>query len=176
MEYDLMVKARKVLNPLWLISWLRGRCWGAKRDNNPYSATNITFFVGKEGVSISRHGDKLAVHEFYETKGTKLGRMVKEILRREGLPFEGDEAAGAVKWKVPNVPYFMWCCEKCKTRDTVEYENGDDLLLVANHIYKGHEKAPKAIPGCDRANVRIFSHDMIEQKDFTRFIALKRVK
>lgn len=166
-EYDLIIKARKAVNPLWLISWLKGRCWGPKREDNPYSATNITFFVGKEGVSISQHGDKLAVHEFYETKGTKLGRMVKEILRKEGLSFEGDEVAEAIKRKVPNVPYFMWCCEKCKTRGIVEYEDGDDLLLIVRRIYKAHEEASRTIPGCDSANVRIFDHNMVERKDFT---------
>jgi len=50
MNYDLLAKARQVLEPLWRAAWLKGRCWGPKSEKNPYSATNITFCIGNELV------------------------------------------------------------------------------------------------------------------------------
>ncbi len=57
MDYDLIVKARKALQLLWERADLKGRCWGPKREDNPYSATNITFAVKDELVSVSQKGE-----------------------------------------------------------------------------------------------------------------------
>ena len=171
MNYDLLVRARKAVNALWVMAWLKGRCWGPKRDNNPYSATNITFLIGDELVSISQHGNQLAIHEFHKAENTKLGGMVKEVLRREGLSIKGEEQLVSKKGK-PREPYFMWGCEKCKKRGVVEYEDGDDLKIVARRIYEEHAEAT---PGCPHESVKIIDHNLVEQQDFTRFISLARV-
>ena len=81
MDFSLIIKAREVLQPLWEKADLKGRCWGPKRDDNPYSATNITFVVKDELISVSQSGkNTLIIHEFQKTTDTELGKKVKEIL------------------------------------------------------------------------------------------------
>lgn len=83
-----LVKARKALDELWCLAWLKGRCWGKKleQEQNPYQNSNITIAVGNELVSVSQNIDNsLSVHEFYRTSHTSLGKRVRAILRENGL-------------------------------------------------------------------------------------------
>lgn len=90
MDFTPLVRARQALNLLWeKEADLKGRCWGPKRENNPYSASNITIAIGTELVSISQDPDgSLRIHEFSRTEGTLLGERIREILQREGLSFK----------------------------------------------------------------------------------------
>lgn len=88
MNYEPMIRARKALSGLWKGAWLKGRCWGPKREDNPYGATNITLAIGKELVSISQKGNKLIIHEFSKTNNTSLGRKIREIFKKEELIFD----------------------------------------------------------------------------------------
>lgn len=89
MDFTSLIKARKALEPVWKRASLKGRCWGPKKKDNPYGATNITIAIGKELVSISQDPDGgLRIHEFSKTEGTLLGQEIREILQREGLPLK----------------------------------------------------------------------------------------
>ncbi len=85
-----MVQARKALDSLWKEeAQLKGRCWGPKGKDNPFSATNITIAIGTELVSISQTDDgQLRIHEFSKTENTSLGERVRKILQEEGLVVE----------------------------------------------------------------------------------------
>jgi hypothetical protein len=84
----LLVKARKLLDPLWVKSWLKGRCWGplyvSDAENglqkNPFAQSNITIAVGDELVSISQGPEGLKIHEFSRITNTNLGDKVRKIL------------------------------------------------------------------------------------------------
>jgi hypothetical protein len=83
-----LVKARKALDGLWSMAWLKGRCWGRKLKHaqNPYRNSNITIAIGDELVSISQSPDNsLTVHEFSKTENTSLGKQVRTVLKAEGL-------------------------------------------------------------------------------------------
>ena len=93
MDFTSLVEARSALDTLWEEgAWLHGRCWGPVGERrgaeNPYARTNITIAVGKELVSITQNKDgTLTIHEFMRTtEETLLGRGVRIILRRAGLP------------------------------------------------------------------------------------------
>lgn len=89
MDFKDITKARKVLDPVWKASQLRGRCWGLKRKNNPYAATNITMAMESELVSVSQAEDgTLRIHEFSKAENTSLGNKVRQLLQKEGLSFE----------------------------------------------------------------------------------------
>lgn len=83
MRDKLLVEARHTLQPLWEKACLKGRCWGPKREGNPFSGSNITFAVEGELVSISQEGNGLVIHEFSEARNTSLGKKVREILQKE---------------------------------------------------------------------------------------------
>ena len=84
-----LITARKALNSLWKSSLLRGWCWGPKREDNPFSASNITIATEEELISISQTEEgKLRIHEFSKTKDTSLGNKAKAILLSKGLSFE----------------------------------------------------------------------------------------
>lgn len=172
MNYNLINEARKALNPVWVIAWLRGRCWGEKRNDNLHGGSNINLFVGKESVTVSQHGDKLAIYEFCQTKNTKLGRMVRELLLRAGMQIDDGDAVAGKTAKKPQEPYFMWGCEKCKKRGIIEYQDGDSFMVIAGHTFKEHATFS---PGCGYLNIRIVDHNMVEQKEFTHYLSLVNV-
>lgn len=88
MDFTPLIKARKAIGHLWKEALLKGRCWGPRREGNPYSRSNITLAVDGELVSISQEPDgTLVIHEFAKAKNTGLGNRVKEILSKEGLVF-----------------------------------------------------------------------------------------
>lgn len=171
-NHNLINEARKALNSVWMIAWLKGRCWGPKRENNPHGGSNINIFVANEAVAISQHGDKLAIYEYRQTENTKLGKMVRETLIRAGMALDDGDAVAAKTGKMPQEPYYMWGCEKCKKRGVIEYQDGDDPIVVAGHIFKEHAAFS---PGCSHTNVKIIDHNMQEQKEFTRYLSLVKV-
>lgn len=86
MDFGPIIKARRVLDPLWRQSQLRGRCWGPKSKENPYSATNITFAIQDQLVSISQTDEgELRIHEFRKANNTSLGAKVKKLFREAGI-------------------------------------------------------------------------------------------
>jgi len=80
------VAARKAMETLWQEAHLKGRCWGPRNPSNRYAATNITIAIGDQLVSVSWRKGKLVIHEFVRTKNTLLGRRVKKVLQKHGLP------------------------------------------------------------------------------------------
>lgn len=89
MNFESLIKARKALEQLWQEAMLKGRCWGPKKECNSYKGSNITLAIGNELITISQLPDgKLAIHEFVEGNDTLLGKRVKEIFDKEGIPFE----------------------------------------------------------------------------------------
>jgi|WetSurMetagenome_2_1015567.scaffolds.fasta_scaffold348579_1 hypothetical protein len=175
MNYNLINAARKALTPVWAIAQSRGRCWGPKRENNPQSGSNINFFIGKYSVAVCQHGDKIAIYTYVRVEDSKalpIVALIAGLLRKAGIPLEEDNIIAAKKDKMPQEPFYMWGCEKCKKRGTIEYEDGDDPMVVAGHIYKDHSSAS---PGCAHSNVWIIDHNMVEQKEFTRYISLTKI-
>jgi hypothetical protein len=163
-DYDLIILARKALQPLWEKASLKGRCWGPKRTNNPYSASNITFAVGEELVSISQKEGSLLIHEFSASKGTILGSRVRKMLRDANLMAE--------EGKVLPIHDLTWFCEVCGKRGGIDYEDSDDPRLIANRIYEAHAKSS---PGCGSKNVQIIDRNMVKQEKLMRLISLDGV-
>lgn len=93
-EFDALIAARKILDAFWNASLLRGRCWGPRKNGNPFRASNITFTSGPDSektelVSVLELPDgSLRIHEFVLAKGTKLGALVRQRLEANGLTLE----------------------------------------------------------------------------------------
>jgi len=92
-DFSNLIKARKIIDPIWKSSLLKGRCWGDKDDKNPFARSNITIAAEINGqveiVSISQTKDgKLKIHEFRKAEGTSLGSEVKELFIKSGLAIE----------------------------------------------------------------------------------------
>jgi len=166
MNYDLLIKSRKALQPLWEQASLKGRCWGPKREDNPYTATNITFGIGNELVSISQGGNKLVIHEFRKRRNTKLGEMVRKILLEKGLISEEKEV-------ILMAADYIWSCRKCKKRGEFDATGITDPISIVNHICDDHQKAT---PGCSATNLQILDHEMRIQEKLMELLGLKRVK
>jgi hypothetical protein len=173
MNYDLLIKARHVLDPLWKAAWLRGSCWGPKTEKNPYAATNITFCINDELVSVSQQGERLVVHEFRKTTGTKLGKEVRELLQRTRLmPPKIREIVS----RSGNT----WCCTACGKRGEFDPgllaevdSRGEGARDVIRKIDKDHREAS---PMCIRPVIEVFDENMVKQEQLTKLLALERVK
>jgi hypothetical protein len=172
MDRDFINEVRHILNALWLVSWMRGRCWGPKRKNNPYGGSNINLFIGDESVAISQYGEGVIICEFRRTEGTKLGKMVKESLVKAGIKVHNNDFVVKNDERMPRPPYFMWGCEKCKKRGVVEYQEGDDQTIVADHIFEQHADFS---PDCDHFSPRIIDDKMVEQLEFEKFFSLTKI-
>jgi hypothetical protein len=87
---DITVLARKALDCLWEKALLRGRPSGRKLDgNNCFKGTNITMALDEnELISVCRIDGKLKIHSFVRAKETSLGKKVKQLLLKAGLPVE----------------------------------------------------------------------------------------
>lgn len=68
--------------------------------------------------------------------------------------------------------FFVWDCEHCGINGYVEYEDGDDFQIIAEHIVSAHKKEVKA--GCEQG-IRIFDHRGMEQKDSALFLSSLKV-
>ena len=90
MDFASLITARRVLDSLWKKSLLRGsRCWGPKREDNPFSASNIIIATGSELISVSQNENgELRIHEFSKTENTSLGKEARAVLQSQGLSFE----------------------------------------------------------------------------------------
>ena len=171
MNYNLIEKARQVLQPLWDGAWLKGRCWGPKSEKNPYSATNIIVCVGNELVSVSQQGEGVVVHEFQRTTGTKLGLKARKLLQQGGLLSKMKEILSSSG--------YTWCCRECGKRGEVEAgllaevdSRGEGARELIRKIYQEHERVS---PGCDPSNIEIFDRNLVKQEELTKLIALERV-
>jgi len=78
-----LIIARRILQPVWSQASSRGRTWGPKSEDNPYSGSNITLIVEEEAIVISQ-GDNggLRIHEFKRAKDTELGQRVRLHISR----------------------------------------------------------------------------------------------
>lgn len=90
MNFGPLINARKALDSVWQACLLKGRCWGPKTKDNPFSASNITLANETELVSICQLPDgKLRIHEFCKTiGGTQLGIQIRQKLEEAGIPVE----------------------------------------------------------------------------------------
>lgn len=89
MDYGPLIKARKALEGIWKSASLRGRCWGKRKDGNPFGGSNITIAIDGELVSLSQEKDgTIRIHQFLKVEKNSLGDEIKEILKREGLSFK----------------------------------------------------------------------------------------
>jgi len=173
MNYDLLIKARHILNPLWEVAWLKGRCWGPKTKGNPYAATNITLCIGKELISVSQQGDKLVIHEFQMTTGTKLGKEVRDLFQKTRLmpskPREIVSRSGNT-----------WCCTACGKRGEFDPgllaevdSRGEGARDVIRKISRDHKEAS---PGCVNPRIEVFDVNMVKQEQLTKLLVLERVR
>ena len=162
MNYELLWKAKKVLEPLLKEAQMKGStCWGPKIKNNVHSGPNLVFRVGDEMVTISQPVKKLKMQEFGKTANTELGQRVRELLREAGLIAEVRE--------IFPLSGFRWHCPVCKHQGRVRPgileetdsrgEGAGDILMEA---YREHEKRT---PGCDPKNVDFYDKNWIKQVD-----------
>jgi hypothetical protein len=173
MNYDLLVKARHVLDPFWKVAWLKGRCWGPKKEGNPYAATNITLCIGNELISVSQQGERLVIHEFQKATGTKLGRQVRDLFQKTGLlPQKAREMVS----RSGNT----WCCSACGKRGEFDPgllsevdSRGEGARDVIMKIDKAHREAS---PACLNPRIEVFDANMVKQEQLTKLLALERVK
>ena len=172
MNYDLLIKARKALEPLWRAAQLKGRCWGPKSDKNPYSTTNITFAIGKEMITISQGTGGLVIHEFQEANDTKLGRRVKELLKRAGLlQIEVKE--------VVSPKGYTWYCTVCRKRGEVDPgrltevdSRGEGARELMIKINKEHAAAS---PYCSAPHIEVLDENLVKLEGIADILALERV-
>jgi hypothetical protein len=173
MNYDLLTKARQVLEPLWRAAWLKGRCWGPKSEKNPYSATNIIFCIGSELVSISQSNEGLVIHEFQRTTDTKLGERVKDLFQRAGLmPVEIKE--------VISPRGYTWYCTVCRKRGEIDPgrlvevdSRGEGARDLVRKIDKEHARVS---PMCHNPHIEVLDENLVKQEKITDLLSLKRVK
>jgi len=168
MNYDLIRKARRILQPLWERAYLRGNCWGPKSEKNPYSGNNIVFALGEELVSISQRGNSLIVHEFRKTENTALGKRVKKLLQTlqvKPLILTEEEA-------IPMTD-FMWCCFACGKRRGVD-SAFDPYITVQNIINSHREVSPKCQPTVFQ--FKIYNREFKEETKLLEILSLELVK
>ena len=171
MNYDPLVKARKVLDPLWRAAWLRGRCWGSTSEKNPYSASNITFCIGEELVTISQGKRGLVVHEFKKTSNTKLGKSVRERLRKSGLiRFEAKD--------VISLQGYTWYCIACGKRGEVDPGR---LTEVDNRgegardlVRKINEEHASISPSCSSSRIEVLDENLVKMEGISDVLNMKR--
>ncbi len=90
MNFEPLIKARKLLDTFWKSSLLKGRCWGPIRRDNPFSGSNIIMSDGESLVSVSQLPDgSLRIHEFCKTiGGTLFGAEVRKTLGEAGISIQ----------------------------------------------------------------------------------------
>jgi len=172
MNYDLLVKARQVLEPLWRAAWLKGRCWGPKSEKNPYSATNITFCIGSELVTISQGKGGLVIHEFQRCSNTKLGKRAKELLRKaDVMQFEVKE--------VVSPQGYTWYCTVCRKRGEVDPgrlievdSRGEGARDLIRKINKEHAAVS---PFCSAPHIEVLDENLVKLEGIADILALEKV-
>jgi len=162
MNYDLLAKARHVLDPLWRVAWLKGR-----------SEKDIALCVGSESIFVSQRGGRIEIYEFRRTIGTTLGREVRDLFQKTGLmPRKTREIVS----RSGNT----WCCTACGKRGEFDPgllaevdSRGEGARDVIRKIDKDHRESS---PGCIRPVIEVFDVNMVKQEQLTKILALERVK
>ena len=68
--------------------------------------------------------------------------------------------------------FFVWVCEHCGTKGYIEYEDGDENQIIAEHILSAHQKEVK--PGCVQ-DIFIYDHRGMRREECERFLSARRV-
>jgi len=64
--------------------------------------------------------------------------------------------------------FFIWICHHCGVNNFVEYEDGDDLQMIAERIISAVQKEAK--PGCEHS-ILIYDHRGERQRDSESFLS-----
>lgn len=172
MSYELLWKAKKVLEPLLREAQMKGStCWGPKSKDNVHSGPNLVLRVGDEVVTISQPGERLKMQEFQKTTNTKLGQRVRDLLRKEETTSEKKEVLSLSA-------YTAYCLSDGWRQEfdaglpgEVDSRGAGSRELIRK-IFDEHEKIH---PGCDPANVEIIDPQMVKVGRLSELIALERV-
>ena len=152
---------RQALDRLWKEGYIRGRCWGPKDEDNPFSGNNIVIATGNELVLVSETGE---VREFFSIKGTSLGRKVRKLLKEKGLILKEE--------KILTMTDYTWFCPVCNKRGETE-DYGENPQVLANRIFSQHAEAS---PECNSRNVQVLNRDLVLQEQITELVSLEKVK
>ncbi|MBL7142567.1 MAG: hypothetical protein ISS83_02845 [Candidatus Pacebacteria bacterium] len=164
MNYDLLLKARRLLQPLWSKAWLKGYYWGK-------GGANIAICIGKELILVSESDGRLVRHEFVKTTNTQLGKRVGELFQEGGLTQE-------IKEVISPSGYTAFC-PVCGWRDefdpgllgeTDSRGQGSRELIIK--IFKTHDEA--SITGCRFPTIHILDENLVLQHTLARILALRR--
>ncbi len=171
MNYDLLLRARKLLQSLWSKAWLKGHYWGKESLNNPYGDANITICIGNELILISASDGQLMIHEFVKTTNTQLGKRARELFQEGGLTQE-------IKEVISPLGYTAFC-PACGWRDefdpgllseTDSRGQGSRELIIK--IFKTHDRV--STTGCRFPTIHVLDENLVQQSTLTRIIALRR--
>ncbi len=171
MSYELLWKAKKVLEPLLREAQMKGTtCWGPKSKDNVHSGPNLVFRVGDEVVTISQPGERLKMQEFSKTTNTKLGQRVRDLFRKGETTSEKKEILSLSA-------YTAYCLSDGWRQEfdaglpgEVDSRGAGSRELIRK-IFDEHEKVH---PGCDPANVEIIDPQMVKVGRLNEFMALER--
>jgi hypothetical protein len=164
MNYDLLIRARHVLDPLWKVAWLK-RC----------TERNFSLCVGNELISVSQQEGRLVINEFQikKTTGTKLGKEVRELFQKTRLM---PQRTREIVSRSGNT----WCCSACGKRGEFDPgllaevdSRGEGARDIIRKIDKDHRESS---PGCVSPKIEVFDVNMVRQEQLTKLLALERVK
>jgi len=77
-----------------------------------------------------------------------------------------------LKREVVPVSGYIWYCEVCEKRGSVDCEDVDEPRLIIRKIYEAHRQVSSK---CDPANVQVLDKYMRKQEELTRLVALEKV-
>ncbi len=171
MSYELLWKAKRVLEPLLREAQMRGStCWGPKSKENVHSGPNLVLRVGDEVITISQPGERLKMQEFSKTVNTKLGQRVRDLL------LKGETTPG--KKEVLSLSAYTAYCLSDGWRQEFDAglpgevdSRGAGSRELIRKIYEEHEKVHR---GCDPANVEILDPQMVKVGQLSELIALEK--
>ncbi len=138
--------------------------------------------VGKEEVIVLEGQQGIPViHELCETTDTALGRRVRELLAKAGLPFVKTEAQATrtpemIALEVMLTSNAMWFCPKCKQGDGIDIPADSDHQAALKKAYEQHERIS---PDCEAAKVKIYhviDGRMTELQDLSLIASAKRAQ
>lgn len=170
MSYELLWKAKKVLEPLLKEAQMKGStCWGPKIKNNIHSGPNLVFRIGDEMVTISQPGERLKMQEFKKIIDTKLGRRVRGLLQKRRIASGSEEVLTLSAYTASCV--LGWRQEFDSGLAGEVDSRGAGSRELIRKIYEEHEKVH---PGCDPTNVEILNPQMVKLGRLSEFLSMKR--
>lgn len=177
MEFELLVKARNLLQPLWGKAWLKTQHWRPKSESNSFSGltANLIVGVGNEIILVSEQNGKLILKEFRISASTVLGRKARELLQEGGLI---ENPRLKISRNIISPSGYTALCSDCGWRK--EFDPGF-LSEVDNKgqgsrdlVLRMIESHKKASPLCKAQNLKIFDQNMVMQDGLMEIISLQQ--